>query len=301
MRHSPLRRQASSSCATVLAVLVALAGSAASAADAQPATSASPGRAAAPGGDAKVDAELQRFRDMLDARDPFSNPGFLFVDRGAELWAKPSGPRGVALAAVCDLGLGVGKVEGAFARLPRHFADADRVLDLEGRLLWCMTTLQARTAADILKTKFSTPERASELEDLTAFVASKSNGEALAPPFGHRSEHASRALGEAIFFRRQGPWDFSCATCHGEPGKRIRLQALPAFDVPREAREVMGSWPAYRVSQNTLRTMQHRIFDCFWQMRLPAIDYASDVTIALTSYLAAKGAGGIIAVPSIKR
>lgn len=252
-------------------------------------------------GNAKVDAELERFRRMLDPRDPFSNPGYLFVDRGAELWARTAGPKSVALATVCDLGLGVGRVDGAYAYLPRYFADADRVLDVEGRLLWCMTRLQGRSADDILKTRFSTPDHTSELEDLTAFVASKSNGHALAAPLHHRREREARALGEAIFYRRQGPWDFSCATCHGEPGKRIRLQQLPYFDDPRQAQDVMRTWPAYRVSQNTLRTMQHRLYDCFWQMRLPAVDYASDVTIALISYLAAKGAGGLIEVPSIKR
>lgn len=264
---------------------------AAGAADASP---------AAPATD-KVDRELERFRGMLDASDPFSNPGYLFVDRGADLWAKLSGPRDVALAASCDLGLGVGKVDGAYARLPRYFPDVGRVLDLEGRLLWCMVNLQGRSMTELIKNRFSTPERTSELEDLTAFVASKSNGQPLAAPLEHVKEKQARALGETIFFRRQGPWDFACATCHGEPGKRIRLQALPAFDVAKEAQAVMRSWPAYRVSQNTLRTMQHRLYDCFWQMRLPAVDYASDVTVALTSYLAAKGAGGIIEAPSIKR
>ena len=261
-------------------------------------TKAAPSKPAA--GD-KVDAELDRYRTMLDARDPFANPGYLFVDRGQEAWNQPLGPKAVALAAVCDLGLGVGRVDGAYARLPRYFADADRVLDLEGRLLWCMTARQGRDRSEILKTKFSTPEKTSELEDLTAFVASLSNGKPLAAPLEHPREKAARALGEALFYRRQGPMDFACATCHGEPGRRIRLQTLPAFDVARQAQEVMGSWPAYRVSQNTLRTMQHRLYDCFWQMRLPAVDYASDVTIALTSYLAAKGARGIVTAPGIKR
>ena len=32
-------------------------------------------------------------------------------------------------------------------------------------------------------------------------------------------------LGKRAFFFRGGPYDFSCASCHAEPGKRIR--ALP--------------------------------------------------------------------------
>jgi sulfur-oxidizing protein SoxA len=249
----------------------------------------------------KIDGELERFRAMLDAKDPFSNPGFLNVDRGAEAWAKPAGPKKAALSATCDLGKGTGRAEGAYAELPRYFADADRVLDLEGRLLWCMVHAQGRDAIEIVKTKFSTPEKVSEIEDLTAFVASKSNGTRLAAPLDHPKEKAAYALGEAMFLRRQGPWDFACATCHGDKGRRIRLQALPYFDDPKEASEVMRTWPAYRVSQNALRTMQHRLYDCFWQMRLPQVEYGSDITVALIAYLAAKGKGGVIAAPSIKR
>lgn len=253
------------------------------------------------GGSDKVDSELDRYRGMLGKDDPFSNPGYLNVDRGADLWVKPNGPKAVALSAACDLGKGNGKVDGAYAELPRWFADAGRVLDLEARLLWCMVNLQGRDAAEIVKTKFSTPERTSELEDLTAFIASRSKGMPLAAHLETPQEKAAYALGEAIFYRRQGPWDFSCATCHGDKGRRIRLQALPYFDDPREAQDVMRSWPAYRVSQNALRTMQHRLYDCFWQMRLGPVEYGSDVTIALTTYLAAKGKGGVIDAPSIKR
>jgi sulfur-oxidizing protein SoxA len=248
------------------------------------------------------DKELEKYRQML--QDPFANPGNLWVDRGEELWTLPGGPKKVSLQA-CDLGKGVGKLEGAFAELPRYFADADRVMDLEARLLWCMSQVQGRDPNEVLKTRFSpmgaAGETMSALEALTAFVASKSNGMKLAAALDHPKEQEMVAVGEMLFYRRQGPWDFSCATCHGDNGKRIRLQELPNFDVPQQAQAVLGSWPAYRVSQESLRTLQHRLYDCFWQMRLPAVDYASDVTIALTAYLTKKAEGGLIQVPSIKR
>jgi L-cysteine S-thiosulfotransferase len=248
------------------------------------------------------DKELEKYRQML--QDPFANPGNLWVDRGEELWTLPGGPKKVSLQA-CDLGKGVGKLEGAFADLPRYFADADRVMDLEARLLWCMSQVQGRDPNEVLKTRFSpmgaAGETMSALEALTAFVASKSNGMKLAAALDHPKEQEMVAVGEMLFYRRQGPWDFSCATCHGDNGKRIRLQELPNFDVPQQAQAVLGSWPAYRVSQESLRTLQHRLYDCFWQMRLPAVDYASDVTIALTAYLTKKAEGGLIQVPSIKR
>ncbi len=43
----------------------------------------------------------------------------------------------------------------------------------------------------------------------------------------HPKEQEAYRLGEKIFYFRGGPHDFACATCHGEDGKRIRLQDLP--------------------------------------------------------------------------
>src|ERR1043166_8966607 len=87
-----------------------------------------------------TEKELERYRQMLKA-DPWSNPGLLDADRGEALWKEKRGPKNASLEG-CDLGKGPGKVEGAFAELPRYFKDADRVLDLESRLVWCMETLQ---------------------------------------------------------------------------------------------------------------------------------------------------------------
>ena len=84
----------------------------------------------------ETEKELEKYRQMLKA-DPWSNPGLLDADRGEALWKQQRGPKNVSLEQ-CDLGKGPGKVEGAFAELPRYFKDADRVLDLESRLVWCM-------------------------------------------------------------------------------------------------------------------------------------------------------------------
>jgi sulfur-oxidizing protein SoxA len=247
-----------------------------------------------------TEQKLEAYRQMLKA-DPWSNPGMLDADRGEALWREKRGPKNASLEG-CDLGKGAGKVEGAFAELPRYFADARRVMDLESRLVWCMERLQGFARADILKRPYSKAnQEGTELEALATYVASKSSGMTFAPQLAHPKEKAALKLGETLFFRRQGPMDFACATCHGDTGKRIRLQALPYLSKPEEARAVVGEWPAYRVSQGTVMTMQHRIADCYWQMRLPLVDYGSDVTVALTMYLVNQARGGAISAPSIKR
>ncbi len=78
------------------------------------------------------------------------NPAELWEARGEGLWKTAGGPNKVSLEK-CDLGLGPGVVKGAYAQLPKYFADADRVMDLETRIVHCMVTLQGYTPADAKK------------------------------------------------------------------------------------------------------------------------------------------------------
>ena len=70
---------------------------------------------------------------------------------------------------------------------------------------------------------------------------------------------------------------------------------------PKEARQVVGQWPAYRVSTTQVMTMQHRLYDCYWQMRMPELEIGSDVSVALIAYLVKSAEGGEIAAPGLKR
>jgi len=250
-------------------------------------------------GDA-IERELETYRSMLKA-DPWSNPGMLDVDRGEALWKTPAGPKNVSLEG-CDLGLGAGKVDGAFARLPRYFADGDRVMDVETRILWCMEKLQGFDRLKLITRPHPAagmPVR--DLGGIATFVASRSNGQPFKAAFTEPREREALALGETLFYRRSGPMDFACSTCHADSGKRIRLQALPVFSKPEEARNSVGQWPAYRVSTAHVMTTQHRIYDCLWQMRLPEVELGSEVSVALISYLVKQAEGGEINVPGIKR
>ena len=117
----------------------------------------------------------------------------------------------------------------------------------------------------------------------------------------HPKEREAAALGETLFYRRSGPFDFACATCHANSGLRIRLQGLPYLAEKKEAAKVIGEWPAYRVSTTHVMTMQHRLYDCFWQMRMPELQLGSDASVALIAFLTQQAAGGEIAAPGLKR
>jgi sulfur-oxidizing protein SoxA len=240
--------------------------------------------------------EIEKYRQALQD----GNPAELWVARGEDLWRKPAGPKKVSLEK-CDLGLGPGVVKGAYAQLPRHFADADRVMDLETRLVWCRVNLQGMTEAEAKRNPFGGPGVKSDLEALTAWITFESMGVKMAVSLDHPKMREAYDIGKAIVFFRGGPYDFACATCHAEDGKRIRLQDLPNLSTKAGAQKGYTTWPAYRVSQGELRTFQWRLNDCFRQQRFPELEFGSPASIALTTFLAYNANGALFAAPSIKR
>ncbi len=86
-------------------------------------------------GDATI-KEIEKYRQALSD----GNPAELWEARGEGIWKKPRGPKNASFEQ-CDIGLGPGKVKGAYAVLPKYFADTDKVEDLESRLVTCMVML----------------------------------------------------------------------------------------------------------------------------------------------------------------
>jgi sulfur-oxidizing protein SoxA len=227
------------------------------------------------------------------------NPAELFEAKGEDLWKKKRGPKNASLEQ-CDLGQGPGVVKGAFVELPRYFADTNRVQDLESRLLTCMDTLQGLNVAEIAKTSFGKGEQAN-LEGLVAWISAESRGMKFNLPQSHVQEKTMFEVGKRLFFARGGSHDFSCATCHGEDGKRIRLQDLPNLTKNPGAGAGFGAWPAYRVSSGELWGMQRRLNDCYRQQRFPYPLFGSDATFALGVYMGVNGKGGESIAPALKR
>ena len=238
---------------------------------------------------------IAEYRKMLED----GNPAELFEAKGELLWKQKRGPKAASLEQ-CDLGKGAGKVKGVFVELPRFFADTRKVQDLESRLLTCMETLQGFSAAEIAKTPFGRGEQAN-MDSLVAWIAAESKGMKFNLPQAQAEEKTMLELGKRAFFYRAGPYDFSCASCHGEAGKRIRLQDLP--DLTKNPGDGIGfaAWPAYRVSSGELWTMQRRLNDCYRQQRFPFPGYASDVTIALGVYMGVNAKGAESIAPALKR
>jgi sulfur-oxidizing protein SoxA len=238
---------------------------------------------------------IDEYRAMLQD----GNPAELFEAKGEDLWKQKRGPKAASLEK-CDLGKGPGVVKGAFVELPRFFADTNRVQDLESRLVTCMEALQGFNGAEIAKTAFGRGEMAN-VTALATWIAAESKGLAFNLPYNTAQEKTFYEVGKRLFFQRGGPHDFSCASCHGEEGKRIRLQDLPMLTKNPGDGVGFAAWPAYRVSNGQMWGMQLRLNDCYRQQRFPYPGFGSDATIALATYLGVNAKGAKSVAPAIKR
>lgn len=244
-----------------------------------------------------TDAAIAAYRASLQD----GNPAELWELKGEGLWKTRRGTKNVSLEQ-CDLGKGPGVTQGAYAELPRYFADTRTVMDLESRIIHCMQTLQGwDTKAYFNKGAFKASGPGSDMAAIATYVSAQSNGLKFKIDTAQPAVQQAFNTGQELFWRRSGSFDFSCATCHAETGKRIRLQGLPNLLEKKGIESGVGTWPAYRVSQGIVRTLQHRMWDCYWQMRHPDVQYTSDAVTALLTYMTGSGNGTEIKSPYIKR
>src|SRR3990172_4890779 len=124
-----------------------------------------------------VTAEFEKFREVLED----ANPAELFEAKGEELWKARRGPKNASLEQ-CNLGLGPGVVKGAYVQLPRYFADVDKVMDAERRIVHCMVTLQGFSADELAKRPFSSAVATPDPVALVTYVAGQSRGMKIAAP-----------------------------------------------------------------------------------------------------------------------
>ena len=225
------------------------------------------------------------------------NPAYWTIEEGEELFKEKRGPKKASLES-CDFGKGPGVLEGAYVEMPRYFKDTGQVMDLETRLVYCMKTIQGFSDKDsAVKKRHGS---ASDMMKLQTYIASKSSGYAWNPPMNHPLEKAMRDAGEVLFYRRAGKMDFSCNTCHGDAGKRIRASVLPNMKNSEEWTKAL-SWPAYRVGHQQVRSSQHRLRGCYWQMRQGQVVAGSDASIALISFWTDAARGQPAILPDMKR
>lgn len=214
--------------------------------------------------------------------DAFSNPGLLWVDRGAALWKAPRGKRDVSCAS-CH-GADGSSMKGVSVRYPSFVASLGGVVDLEQRVNGCVTANQ------------QAPALAYESQDLlalTAFVASRSRGLAIVPDPSHEMDSAFER-GRSLYFQRQGQLNLACTNCHDASwGKRLLSEPI--------SQGHPADWPAYRLEWQAMGSLERRLRACYLGVRAEMPPYGSPDLVALEVYLARRAQGLVSNPPGVRR
>jgi len=219
---------------------------------------------------------LQKMQD-----DDTANPAMLFVQAGAAAWTEKAGASGKSCAD-CHGDAAV-SMKGVAARYPAFSAEAGKPIDLEGRINLCRTShQQADTFA---------PESGGLLA-LGAYVALQSRGQPIAPPDDARLS-ALRADGAALYKRRQGQLNLSCANCHDDnAGRKLAGATIPQGHPT--------GYPIYRLEWQSLGSLKRRLRNCVIGMRAEPWAYDSTEYLALESWLMVRARGMAMDAPGVR-
>ena len=210
--------------------------------------------------------------------DAFENPGFLWVDRGEQLFR--ASEAGKPACASCHSG-GLG---GVAATYPAYDADLGKVLNLEGRINQCRTRHQSRPAYAY---------ESESLLALTAYVANQSHGAPVSVDVSGPSADTYEA-GAQYFRTRRGQSNLSCQQCHTENwGKQLRGDTL--------SQGHGNGFPAYRLEWQSMGSLHRRLRDCDIGVRAEPLPYGDPLYIAVELYLASRANGLELESPAVRR
>jgi sulfur-oxidizing protein SoxA len=214
-------------------------------------------------------------------RDDVANPGMLWVQDGADLWAAKAGGAGKSCAD-CH-GEAAVSMRGVAARYPDWDTDAGKPIDLQGRINQCRATRQAEPP-------FALEGR--ELLALTAYVANQSRGLPISPSQDARLTPA-RQRGADLFRRRIGQLNLSCALCHDDnAGKRLGSAPIPQAHPT--------GYPLYRLEWQGLGSLQRRFRNCISGVRAEPFPLGAPEYVELELYLMSRASGMPVETPAVR-
>lgn len=238
-------------------------------------------RADIPQKDKRSGSEFMSAENRAVQADDTSNPGMLWTIDGERLWLKPEGAKGASCASCHQKA--AESMRGVAARYPAWNADANRPVDLAGRINLCRRTKQSAEP-------FAYESDA--LLALTAYVAHQSRGMPITPSNDARLA-PFREAGKRFFEQRMGQFDLACANCHDD-NWRGRLGGSPITQAHPTA------YPIYRLEWQTLGSLQRRLRGCMVGVRAEPYDFGAPEFINLELFLMSRAAGLPIETPGVR-
>ena len=213
--------------------------------------------------------------------DDFENPGFIWVDEGAEIWNKVDGEAGKSCAS-CHEDASK-SMKGVGARYPVYDPVKKKMVNLEQQINTCRK--------DRMKAKPYKYESKGLLA-VTTFVRHQSKGMKMsvvvdgdAKPFFEK--------GEKLYHQRVGQLDMSCNHCHGDNfGMKARANTL--------SQGQSNGFPTYRLKWQKIGSIHRRFRGCMKNIRATPYKYGSDEYVNLELYLAWRGRELPVETPAVR-
>jgi len=215
-------------------------------------------------------------------QDDFENPGFLWVDKGEELWDTVDGTEEKACSS-CH-GDAAESMATAGTHFPKWNDALGKPVNLEQQINICRTK---NMGAEAWKWE-SDP-----LLSMTVFVRHQSRGEPVnVAQNGNMSEWSDR--GKKLYYERVGQLDMACASCHETNyGNRIRSDLL--------SQGQSNGFPTYRLKWQKVGSLHRRFKGCMSQVRATPYKVGGDEFLALETYLAYRGVGLPVETPAVRQ
>lgn len=210
-----------------------------------------------------------------------ANPAMLWVSEGERLWNAPAGD-GLRSCAGCH-GDARATMAGVAARYPVFDNASGAPRDLSGQIRFCRSENQKAPP-------FGHESRA--LLSLSAYIGLQSRGLPINPPSDLRLDGFVRS-GKALFNRRLGQLNLSCAGCHDDNwGRKLGASTIPQGQPT--------GYPIYRLEWQGLGSLQRRLRNCLTGVRAEPFAYGAQELIDLELYLMARAAGLPLETPAVR-
>ena len=212
--------------------------------------------------------------------DDFENPAMLAVELGMDKFASADGSEGKACS---DCHADVAEFKGLRVSLPRWDEAKGKPETLENIINECRTE---RMGAEPWKWE------APEMLGMTALIGMQSRG----MPVKVQTDGNMQSWwekGKELYYTRVGQLDMACANCHeGNYGNMIRADHLSQGHT--------NGFPVYRLKWAGLGSIHRRFKGCMSNIRAKPYKRGSDEFIALELYVASRGEGLSVEVPSVR-
>ena len=232
---------------------------------------------------AMSDADRAMYVEMSE-----NNPADIMVADGEELLGYMGGDEGLAKY----LGVSEDELPAYIAGFPRYIKKFDMVVGLDQ----VVQAMMHDGGHKPLKLK------SGNMFSLLAYIKSIANDEKINIDVNANPQmKAAYALGEKTYMTPRGGRGLSCNSCHSDAvaGSILRTQKLP--DLSGHGVAVAATWPAYRMTKSSLRTLQRRFQGCMKNALIKVIPIGSPEMVALEVYLTQEAKGSEIAIPGLKR